>query len=118
MKQSTACLLGYNQQYEGSAARSCSAGVQFGRKDNIVKAKSTIKICMPAVIHVQASQATPIHVGVYKQYTQQFSCKSLALPSAFTPELSCVLWVNTYRDGYAEHTKLRLSQLFEHGDIY
>ena len=25
MKQSTACLLGYNQQYERSAARSCSA---------------------------------------------------------------------------------------------
>ena len=58
MKRSTACLLGYNQQYGRSTARSCLAEHSgLGRKENTVKATSTTIICMLAV--VQASQTTP-----------------------------------------------------------
>ena len=52
MKRSTACLLGYNQHYGTSAARSCLAErSSLGGKENTVN-------CMPAV--VQASQTTPL----------------------------------------------------------
>ena len=50
-KRSTACLLGYNQQYERSAARSCSAECSgLGRKENTAKVRSTEIICMHAVV--------------------------------------------------------------------
>ena len=56
-------MLGYNQQYERSAARSCLAECSgLVGKENMAKARSMTVICMPAV--VQTSQTTP--TGVYE----------------------------------------------------
>ena len=47
--------------YEGFTSRSCSVGAfRFDKKENTVKAKSTMIVCVPAV--VQASQTIPISV--------------------------------------------------------
>ena len=82
MKQLTACLLGYNHHYIWRIWICCQnllgGALWFGRKENTLKAKSTIIICILVV--VQVSQTTPIGNTLQLSNTlDQFRSKSQRL---------------------------------------